>query len=69
MTLKHVLVLILTINLLSTCQGGLLGAATGLAVCTSGCHAGYFTCLVAGGGGAGIKPIYYKNVYSTSLSI
>ena len=55
MALKQLLILILVSNLFIACHGGVLGAAAGLFICTSACHAGYFTCLGGGGAGAGKK--------------
>jgi hypothetical protein len=60
MAFKRLLVLILAINLFNTCQGGLLGAAAGLAVCTNACHLGYITCVGGGAAGAGKKSIHLK---------
>lgn len=62
MALKHILVLILIVNSFIACQGGLLGAATGLLVCTSSCQAGYFVCLAGGVTGAGKEYTNLKKI-------
>ena len=49
---KMVVMLLIVAILLSTCHGGLLGAATGYVICTAACHTGYAACLTAGTAGA-----------------